>query len=241
MLNSSKTELLLLRPKGKRCNTRLTLKIKSKRIFPSNKVKYLGILLDSRLSWRSHLAELAKKNSKANGLLSRIRHSVDFETIRSLYYSLFHSHMTYGCLAWGLACKKELNRISGLQQQALRLITFSDHSTPTSEIFSRTDILKLEDVITLNLCLFIHDWHHKRLPSAFDDFFLIYSSNKVTRSNKVSKLSIPITKTEMYGHNNMKHKGAVMYNQLRDRNISISSSRSAYRNEIRSLLVAAYA
>ena len=37
-------------------------------LFESSKIKYLGLILDNRLNWKAHIAELTKKLSRAVGL-----------------------------------------------------------------------------------------------------------------------------------------------------------------------------
>jgi len=119
-LNSDKSDALLFRPINKKSQIKLKVKFKHKRIHVSGWTKYLGVILDSKLSWRRQITELSKKLARANGLLSKIRHYVDAKTIKSLYYSLFHSHITYGCLTWGLAAKCEVKRIYKLQKKSLK-------------------------------------------------------------------------------------------------------------------------
>ena len=51
-LNADKTEFIVFRPPGKTLNNRITLQLDQKKIFESTKIKYLGLLLDSRLSWK---------------------------------------------------------------------------------------------------------------------------------------------------------------------------------------------
>ena len=133
-LNAKKTELVLFRPKHKSHPTRLTVKIRGCKVFLSNKVKHLGVILDSHLKWHFHIIELEKKLSSAIGLLSRIRHYVDTKTLRSLYFSLFHSHLLYGSLVWGLASQEQLKKLIRLQKRAIRTITFVDFLEPTSQL-----------------------------------------------------------------------------------------------------------
>jgi hypothetical protein len=239
-LNTSKTEIILFQPKSKHSKKNLTLKINNKIIYPSNKIRYLGVILDSRLTWRDHLTELSSKLSRANGLLSRIRHYVDARTLRSLYYSLFHSHLSYGCLTWGSARKSELNRIVKLQNQALRIMTFSDFSEPTSALFAQLGILKLNDVIVLNLRLFMHDWHNSKIPAALTNFFQIYTTGVNTRMGTSLKLALPNRRTEMYGSASIKYKGALDFNKLIDLNINVNKSKLLFKKEIKALLTAAY-
>ena len=56
-LNVDKTEFILFRPKRTQTE-RITLKLNGHKIHESNQIKYLGILLDPKLSWKVHIAEL---------------------------------------------------------------------------------------------------------------------------------------------------------------------------------------
>ena len=54
-LNVSKTEFVIFRPPKAKLKDRITLSLNRHKIFESNKIKYLGIILDSRLSWKHHI------------------------------------------------------------------------------------------------------------------------------------------------------------------------------------------
>ena len=47
---------------------KIRIKIRNKRITEENGVKFLGVLLDSTLSWTPHITELSKKLSKTTGM-----------------------------------------------------------------------------------------------------------------------------------------------------------------------------
>ena len=50
-LNTSKTEILLFRPKGKTITKHVNFRISGERIKTSTTVKYLGLLLREHLNW----------------------------------------------------------------------------------------------------------------------------------------------------------------------------------------------
>ena len=80
-------------------------------------VKYLGILLDSNLSWKSHIEYVALKISKIIGVIARLWHFVPLCTLLNIYRSLIFPYMSYGLLAaWGEAGKTHLQKLLILQK-----------------------------------------------------------------------------------------------------------------------------
>ena len=58
-----------------------------------------------------------------------------------------------------------------LQKKAIRLITFSSFTEHSRPLFEDLKIMKLSDIITLQLAVFIYKLHYQLLPSVFDTFF----------------------------------------------------------------------
>ena len=85
-------------------------------------VKYLGVLIDYRLSWTNHNDSVVLKISKTIGLLSKLRHLVPSHTLISIYNSLIAPYLRYGLIVWGQANKFLLDKLSILQKRALRFI-----------------------------------------------------------------------------------------------------------------------
>ena len=148
--------------------------------------------------------------------------------------------MAYACLIWGLGGTSEVSRICKLQKQAVRLMTFSDYNAPSLGLFSQLEILRLEDLIKLNLCLLMHEWHNYKLPTAFDKFFRYRCSNVGTRSSDVYRLSLPTKCTEKYGSNNIKYIGAALFNQYKELILKFPHQKHAFKKEFSTLLLAAY-
>ena len=119
-LNVDKTEFIVFRPPRRKLDSRFTLKLNQKTLFESTKIKYLGMILDSSLSWKHHIFELRKKLGRAVGILYRMKKSNCPQNILlSLYHSLFHSHMSYGICLYGLANDHYTSKIFLLQKRAI--------------------------------------------------------------------------------------------------------------------------
>ena len=100
-LNALKTEFIIFRPPRANLDKRVTLRLNGVTIYESPTIKYLGIILDSRLTWKHHINELCKKLGRALGMVYKVRQLTTPSVLRSLYFSLFNSHLAYGLSVWG--------------------------------------------------------------------------------------------------------------------------------------------
>ena len=91
--------------------------IDGKNLHPSSQIKYLGIIIDENLNWKHHVESICKKLRKTNGYFSILRRP----TLISIYYALFHSHISYACQVWAQRENYITKRIFLLQKRDVRL------------------------------------------------------------------------------------------------------------------------
>ena len=167
-INTGKTEFIVFRPPRHNVDIRLTLKFHHTKLFESTKIKYLGLILDNKLSWKPHITELCKKLSRAVGMLYKIRTFCPTSVMRSLYFSLFNSHLSYGLVVWGNASKIDINKITSLQEKAIKAI--SKHKNGDDINISREyfnlNILNINDQINYQISSLMWDYDHNVLPSS---------------------------------------------------------------------------
>ena len=65
-------------------------------------MRYIGIKTGENLNWKIHIHDLASKLNRANAILAKLRHFLNIEILRSTYFAIFHSHLNYVYIAWGL-------------------------------------------------------------------------------------------------------------------------------------------
>ena len=91
--NTSKTELVLFRPKGNAITKNLNFRISGKKVKLSRTVKYLSIILNENWLSEDHVNTLIPKLSRAVGLLSKIWYHTPKHLLRTIYFSIFNSHI----------------------------------------------------------------------------------------------------------------------------------------------------
>ena len=126
--------------------------------------KFLGITVDENLNWKKHILNVSTKVSRSIGIMNRLRYMLPRSTLLTLYYSMIHPHLLYGLIVWGGANHTALNRLTCLQKKAVRIITNSAYRSPSTPLFKDLKILKLSDMYTLLICLFMFKCLHNLLP-----------------------------------------------------------------------------
>ena len=88
-LSVKKTETVIFKPKQKKFEDHLKIKLHGKRLYPTESVKYLGVEIDANLSWQYHFNDLAIKLNKAIALLFNMRKYVSLKLLRSISFAIF--------------------------------------------------------------------------------------------------------------------------------------------------------
>ena len=94
-LNVAKTEFVLFKPKNKQLDIDLKLTFCRRRLNTTTHVKYLGILIDDILKWNTHTNNIVSKLLRGNSILSKLGYHVSKETLRKIYFAIFHSYLIY--------------------------------------------------------------------------------------------------------------------------------------------------
>ena len=207
-LNVDKTVYIIFSGRKKIRNLQ-TLKIFDKPIVKVEQTKFLGLIIDSKLSWKPHTNFVRGKISRLIGVLYKIGNCLTLDALKTIYHSLLFPHFNYGIIFWSAVSKTEFLKMFRLQKKVLRLITKSPKYSHTDPIFKSTRLLKLEDVVHLEMCKFISVDISTFNNFGFTPRSVIHSYN--TRQN--SSLNLPIPHNNIL-LNSVFYKGIKIYNDL---------------------------
>ena len=216
-LNVGKTELVLFTSSKKQLDCDLKIRLNGKRLHETDSVKYLGIQIDKRLTWKQQIYHVALKLNKANAMLSKLRHVLDIKTLRSVYYAIFESHLCYASLVWAQNTNS-VKRLHLLQKKSLRTMFFQNRNFHTGPLFKVSKILKSFDKTALENCIFISKSLKGLFPSIFNNWFKFSfeSHSHDTRWSNLGYLKIPSYHTKTYGRYSMFVNSIYVWNHLQN-------------------------
>ena len=123
------------------------------------------------------------------GVLSKLRYYVHTNILIYLYYTLIYPFLIYGIIVWGNTYPSTIQPLFVLQKKAMRIITFSEYNEHSSPLSKLLNIIKIFDLVTFHIASFMYKFHHRLLPSAFDNFFTpidrIHNYNTDWHQNRV--------------------------------------------------------
>ena len=183
--------------------------INNEKIKKVDEYKFLGVLLDNKLSWKPHVLKLINIISRNTGIFYRIRSCLNLSASLTYYYSFIHPYLRYGLIFWNSVNANLFNKLIKLQKKIVRLITNSGRYEQSEPLFKKCKVLKLFDLFRIETCKFIH---HDIIYNSHSDFVThseIHSYPTRYRSNLVR----PFNRLNV-GSKFINSAGVILYNSL---------------------------
>ena len=105
-LNINKTNFLFFT----KTKEKIFPQINDRKIKQANCVKYLGVFLDDKLTWKKHIET---KLLAASGAIYKLRKFIPQKALIPVYYSLVFSHLQYAIICWGNSSKTIKYKLQG--------------------------------------------------------------------------------------------------------------------------------
>ena len=124
--------------------------------------------------------------------------------MKTLYYSLIHSHLSYGTLIWGSAFQYRLRQLEVIQKKAVRNICNAVYNAHTGPLFKQLNVPKLVDIYNAQLCKLMYLFTNGTLPCSLQMVFMrnsnvhSYQTRQAHDPHFVVRKSSFISKNVMY-------------------------------------------
>ena len=170
--------------------------------------RYLGILFDECITWKSHVESILSKAGKRVGMLGRIRNDLTPYCANIVYVSFVRPILEYCDTVWNCCESRNAKNMEKLQRRAARIVTRIPDSDRAMEMMKWPSLQSRRDknVFKLvNKC--IEEW----CPQFFLNYFSFNSEvhSRVTRQS--NNLHLPRVRTEQ-ARKSFYYNGCVVYN-----------------------------
>ena len=139
LLNTNKTKFMVLTEQ--RLARHFDIRIGKTSMEQVNEIKYLCVIFNDRLFWKSHIQHVCSKLFSGFWALLRLRNYVDTTTLR-VYYSLICSYHQYCVSTCGLVSTTAMNPLIRMHKRIIRIITNSLYLAHLNPFFQNLNFFK---------------------------------------------------------------------------------------------------
>jgi hypothetical protein len=213
--NSGKTNFIIFKDPRKIISYNRSLYLGGSLINKVDETTYLGLIIDSSLSFRSHIDKLKKKIISFVGVLGRIKNTVPVCSRLSIYYAHVLSHICYLNVIWSAAPQYKLLELQRLQNKAIRAVFFEEYRKPdihTADLYRSKNLLSLFQINKYETVLIIFKLKHGLLKHSF----VLPTNAQVHEHETRNRYDFHIGSrvNNNYGRNCIMHHGFSLYNSL---------------------------
>ena len=214
--------------------------------------RFLGVIIDEKLSWVQHIAAVKMKMSRYIGLMYKLKKHLPLDARLQIYHSFVQSHLNYCSLIWGFAAKTHIDSLFVKQKMGIRAVLpgfvnlwYKNGVPPasTKSGFNENKILTIHSIIVKNALMLMHKIKYvpHLLPASIKT--TISPNSPIFNSHDLN-LSCVTTWSEKYGQhpycNTIFYKGPLL--AMSQHNINATTLPSLfniniYKNSIKSMLL----
>ena len=196
-LNIKKTHVMVFGKGGKNADKNIDVKIEGVSLDIIKETKFLGIMLDSGLTWKAHAQYISTKISKSTGIISRARTFLNKDTLRQLYFSFLFPYLSYCLIIWGKASESTLWPIFKMQKRSIRIINNLRGRDSTKSSFKSLNILRLPELYVFTVLIFMYKFKNGLLPPILSTLFNENRAFHNYPTRQSHSLRIPLTRTKL--------------------------------------------
>ena len=236
-LNTSKTNYMLFCP-GKIDQNEHSIKIGVDVIQRTNSCKFLGIMIDDKLTWSEHISYTKSKLCRSLYAISRSKNFVPVKHLKTLYDSLIHPYVSYGIVLWGSTYSSYLQKIRICQKKAIHHIYRSAYNAHTDPLFKESKILKLDQLYILEAGKLVFDALHGILPAPL---LHVYMPNTTIHTHNTRQRDNPHSHQirTLVARNSIVHRAPQIWSDI-PKEIRKMYTRNSFKRALKQSLLSGY-
>ena len=170
-LNIEKTHFMMFRKRKQKITFNNELLIDDKKVEQVEKAKFLGVYVDSSLTWQDHIQYIEGKIARALGVICKARKFFYTATLKTLYYSFLYPYLNYCIEVWGNTFPTYITPLNRLQNRAIRIILGCNERAHLQPLYTSLKMFDISKIYMYNVQMFMFKRYHCLLPDIFNSFF----------------------------------------------------------------------
>ncbi|TKS71954.1 hypothetical protein D9C73_006029 [Collichthys lucidus] len=215
MLNSDKTEVLVIGPKHLRNSlSRDLVTLDGITLASSSTVKNLGVVFDQDLSFNVHMKQISRTAFFHLRNIAKIRRTVSQADAEKLVHAFVTSRLDY-CNSLLSGCSnKSLRTLQLIQNAAARVLTGTKIRDHISPILASLHWLPVKSRIEFKIILLTYKALHGQAPSYLKELIVPYYPSRTLRSQDAGFLVVPIVSKSRLGARAFSYQAPLLWNKL---------------------------
>lgn len=222
-----KTHYVIFAAKNKKISDFQPLEINKLEINKSDSEKYLGLILDSGLTWKLHISKIRSKLTSLNGALRRIVRNLPLNVRHTIYNSLVKTHIDYLIEIWGAAAKSNLKILQTAQNKLIKTLFNYDYLTPSVQLYKNVKLMNIDNTFKYFTCILIRKILTNDIRTGIT-FKTKAQHTQLKRLRNANNIILRSPRTN-YGKNNIYFQSAQIYNKLPN-NIKEAKTLNTFKN-----------
>ncbi len=215
LLNSEKTEVLIIGPKTFACNNLDHCLIRDGcSVNSSSSARNLGVLFDSNLSFEKHVSSICKTAFFHLKNISKLRPMLSMSNAEILIHAFMTSRLDY-CNALLGGCSGHLiNKLQLVQNAAARVLSRTRKHDHISPVLSTLHWLPIKYRIHFKILLINYKALNGLAPQYLSELLSHYSPSRLLRSQNSGRLIIPRISKSSAGGRSFSYLAPKLWNNL---------------------------
>ena len=196
---------------------------------------YLGLTIDSHLSWNAQVEMVCKKLGSRVAMLQRMRGTFSCAQLNTLYFSFVQPHVDYALSVWGNTTQQNLQRVQRHLNRSARIVSNNfDFDVPSLSIIEGLKWQTISERRDFLKCTLVYKCLNALAPTYLSDMFTYTADahSRLTRQVTTNCLYVPAANTQHF-QNSLIVSGARLWNNmpstLREAN-TLSSFKYLYKH-----------
>lgn len=151
-----------------------------------NEFKYLGVILDPNLTFKSHIKKMSHVLKYNLSNFRHIRNSLTVEASKIYFNAMILSYFHYCISCWSQASKSVLKPIRSLHKQALKILDRKSRQYHHCDILNKYKMLSFDNLMLYSDVRLVYKIIHNTAPPPLKNFVKLRSEHTVRASRSVS-------------------------------------------------------